>query len=188
MKIITNILNLQQPIKTRLGKSCLWGLLGIFVVSSPVFSEEEEIDATYFHPAASDYIQGNSSSASNLVAQGLTLFPEDKKLLRLKKLLDQQQEQEQEQKNQEQQNQEQQEQQDQEKNKEKEPQQEDNEQQKDPPQEDQQAEESPPTNTAEEMSQDEAEQLLDAMRQEEKNKRLQLHPVMGTPVKVDKDW
>ena len=38
------------------------------------------------------------------------------------------------------------------------------------------------------MSQDEAEQLLDAMKQEEKNKRLQLHPVMGAPVKVDKDW
>ncbi len=38
------------------------------------------------------------------------------------------------------------------------------------------------------MSEDEAEQLLDAMRQEEQNKRLQLHPVMGAPVKVDKDW
>jgi hypothetical protein len=38
------------------------------------------------------------------------------------------------------------------------------------------------------MSQDEAERLLDAMKQEEENKRLQLHPVMGAPVRVDKDW
>ncbi len=38
------------------------------------------------------------------------------------------------------------------------------------------------------MSADEAEQLLDAMRQEEQNKRMQLHPVFGAPVKVDKDW
>ena len=38
------------------------------------------------------------------------------------------------------------------------------------------------------MSQDEAERLLDAMKQEEENKRLQLRRVYGAPVKVDKDW
>ena len=38
------------------------------------------------------------------------------------------------------------------------------------------------------MNQDEAERLLDAMKQEEENKRLQLHPVLGAPVNVEKDW
>lgn len=112
--------------------------------------KETDIDATYFHPAASMYIHGDAAGASNLVARGLSLFPDDGKLKRLKELLDQQQEQEQEQENQE-------------------------EQQSEPP-------------PAEQMTQDEAEQLLDAMRQEEQNKRLQLHPVLGAPVKVDKDW
>ena len=58
-------------------------------------ADEVDVDATYFHPAASYYIHGDATSASNLVAKGLSLFPEDGKLLRLKELLDQQQEQQQ---------------------------------------------------------------------------------------------
>ena len=34
---------------------------------------------------------------------------------------------------------------------------------------------------AEEMSADEAQRLMDAMKQEEKNERLRLHPVLGRP-------
>jgi Ca-activated chloride channel family protein len=147
---------------------------------------EIDIDATYFHPAASMYIHGDSAGASNLVAQGLALFPDDGKLLRLKELLEQQNEQQNQQQNQDQ-NQEQNQQ----------PQEEEQEQQ-DQEQEDQQTprdqnqdrnqQPQPEPSSAEEMTEDEAEQLLDAMRQEEQNKRLQLHPVMGAPVEVDKDW
>ena len=137
---------------------------------------EVDIDAAYFHPAASLFIHGDTTSASNLVARGLSLYPEDGKLLRLKELLEQQQEQQKneddQQQNQDQQQEDQQDQQDQ------------NQEEQQQDQQDQQTE--PPS--AEEMSADEAEQLLDAMRQEEQNKRLQLHPVMGAPVNVEKDW
>ena len=155
---------------------------------------DPESDSSYFHPAASMYIHGESSTASNLVAQGLSLFPEDGKLLRLKELLDQQQEDQENKEKQE--NQEQQENQDQDKPKD-EPQDQENPEEppedepnenpnQDPEQQDQAQEPEPPK--AEQMSQDEAERLLDAMKQEEENKRLQMHPVMGRPVKVDKDW
>ena len=55
--------------------------------------------------------------------------------------------------------------------------------------ENQEQEQQPPEpQNADQMTKDEAKQLLDAMRQEEQNKRMQLHPVLGAPVKVDKDW
>ena len=145
-------------------------LIGTLLGTSAARADETDIDATYFHPAASHYIHGDSTSASNLVVKGLSLFPEDGKLKRLKELLDQQQEQEQNQDNQDQQQDHQEDQ----------PQNEQNDQQDQPQQ--------PEPPSAEQMSEDEAKQLLDAMRQEEQNKRLQLHPVMGAPVKVDKDW
>ena len=152
---------------------------------------EIDIDSIYFHPAASQYIHGDTASASNLVAKGLSLFPDDGKLLRLKELLDKQQEQQQNEDNQQDQQQDQQD-QNQEQQEQQDPQQDEQDQQQD--QQDQTRSNRnnrinsrrPPS--AEQMSEDEAEQLLDAMRQEEQNKRLQLHPVMGAPVNVDKDW
>ncbi|HEY5653827.1 MAG TPA: hypothetical protein VIR63_05610 [Pontiella sp.] len=152
-----------------------------------------DIDSTYFHPAASLYIHGETLSASNLVAQGLAQFPDNGKLLRLKELLEQQQEQnDQQQENQQQEDQQQQEQNDQQQQEQNDQQQEDqqdNPGQSNDSQQDQSAEQQEQqAPNAEQMTQDEAERLLDAMRQEEENKRLQLHPVMGHPVKVDKDW
>ncbi len=159
-------------------------------------AELADSDATYFHPAASLYIHGDSSNSSNLVAKGLSIFPEDGKLLRLKELLDQQQEQQQEQDNQDQQQDDQQQEQDDQQD----PQQDDQQQEQDDQQDQQEEQENqqedqnqeqqeqPEPPRAEQMSQDEAERLLDAMKQEEETKRLQLHPVMGAPIKVDKDW
>ncbi len=164
-----------------------------------------DIDTTYFHPAASMYIQGNASGASNLVHQGLAEFPDNGKLLRLKELLDQQQEQQQNQdQNNDQQNQDQnqQDQQDQEPNKDQQNQDQQNDQNQDQNQDqknqneqdpqdqqnqDQQQQQAEPPR-AEEMSRDEAERLMDAMKQDEETKRLMLQPVRGAPVKVDKDW
>lgn len=137
-------------------------------------ADNPEADSAYFHPAASLYIQGNAGDASNLVARGLAEFPNDGKLKRLKELLEKQQDQEQ------------QDQQNQEQEQDSQDQQQDDQQQDQPDQPEQQQQ--PEPQRAEQMSQDEAEQLLDAMKQEEKNKRLELHPVMGRPVKVDKDW
>ena len=148
-----------------------------------------DIDSTYFHPAASMYVHGDMDGASNLVTTGLSFFPTDGKLLRLKELLDQQQEQDQE--NQDQQGDEdQQQQQDEQQQDQNQPDDhQDQEQQENEDQQQQQNEETQPEpQRAEEMSQDEAEQLLDAMKQEEETKRMQLHPVMGRPVNVEKDW
>ena len=144
-------------------------ILILFGLAASAIADPAEVDAKYFHPAASLYIHGDSTSASNLVVKGLSIYPDDGKLKRLKELLDkppeqnkedQQQDQKQDDQQQDQQNQDQQE---------------------DQPQQ-------PEPQNAEQMSADEARQLMDAMRQEEENKRLQLHPVMGAPVKVDKDW
>ena len=76
-------------------KKLLSILLTGFAVVVTAQEIEVDIDSTYFHPAASMYVHGNSSVASNLVATGLAQFPNNGKLLRLKELLDQQQDQEQ---------------------------------------------------------------------------------------------
>jgi outer membrane biosynthesis protein TonB len=141
-------------------------------------ADDLEYDSAYFHPAASLYIQGNMAGASNLVARGLAEFPDDGKLKRLKELLENQQE--------DQQKQDQEQQEDQEQDQKQQDQEAQDQEPQDQQQNDQQQQ--PEPQRAEQMSQDEAERLLDAMKQEEKNKRLELHPVMGRPVNVDKDW
>jgi len=152
-------------------------ILILGLVAASALADSSESDSNYFHPAASLYIQGDSTAASNLVVKGLSVYPDDGKLKRLLELLKQQQEQEQQQRDQQNQN-DQQQNQDQENQQEQQPQDQEQEQQQQPPK----------PQSAEEMTEDEAKQLLDAMRQEEQNKRMQLHPVLGAPVKVDKDW
>jgi outer membrane biosynthesis protein TonB len=176
------------------------GLLTAFAAT--VCAEElmdSDADTVYFHPAASLYIHGDGAGASNLVVRGLHQFPNDAKLLRLKELLEQQQQNEQNQDDQQQdeqnpdqqqdeQNQDQQQDEQNQDQQQDDRQQEQNPDQQQNPDEQQQDNQQPNPQRAEEMTQDEAEQLLDAMKQEEENKRLQLHPILGAPVKVDKDW
>ncbi|MDZ8119245.1 hypothetical protein [Pontiella agarivorans] len=181
--------------------------IAIFTLAVSAFAQEAEIpetdiDNTYFHPAASMYIHGDAAGASNLVHTGLAQFPDNGKLLRLKELLDQQQ-QNQDQQNQDQQdqnqdqdqqNQDQQEQNNDQQNQDQQnqDQQDQNQDQQSPPEPEQPQEQNQPAQQepprAEEMSPDEAERLMDAMKQDEETKRLMLQPVMGAPVKVDKDW
>ncbi len=169
-------------------------LLSVSAFADP--AETGEVDSTYFHPAASLYIQGDTTSASNLVAKGLSIYPDNGKLKRLKELLEKQQKQDQKDKDN-QQNKDK----DKDKDKDKKKQDQDQDKKKDDKKQDQdkkqnqqenkdQQQQQPPEPqpSTEQMSKDEAEQLLDAMRQEEQNKRMQLHPVFGAPVKVDKDW
>jgi outer membrane biosynthesis protein TonB len=190
-------------------------LIMVFVVGlGSVWAEDPipEVDQTYFHPAASLYIHGDSVGASNLVVRGLSAYPGNPRLEALKKLLEQQQEnkdqnkdqnqnqdQQKNQKNKDQQKQDQQNQNNQknQQDQQKKDQQKNNQDQQNngedsnkqkpaSPEEDSGAQPTQPD--AKKMSEDEAKQLLDAMRQDEKNKRLQLQPIMGAPVKVDKDW
>jgi outer membrane biosynthesis protein TonB len=163
-----------------------------------------EIESTYFHPAAAHYIQGETAAASNLVAQGLNIDPDDQKLLELKKLIEQQQEQEQQQnkdqqqqrdkneqeeENQEQQPQDQEQEGDQQDQNREDPKQEENKGDEQNQQNEQQEQPQPaPQKEMSEMTPEEANQLLDAMKQEERNKRLRLKRVYGNPVNVEKDW
>jgi hypothetical protein len=137
-----------------------------------------------FNPAAKEYIYGNTPAASNLVEQALVKFPEDEKLLKLKKLIEEQKQ------NQDQQNQNNQNQQDQ---KNQEQQKQDQQQDQTDPsdqtdQEPQQRQPSAAPQQAGEMSEEEAKQLLDAMKQDEQDQRANLTPYLGAPVQVEKDW
>ena len=64
-------------------------------------AEEVDVDTQYFHPAASRYIQGDTAGASNLVVRGLSEYPNNGKLKRLKELLEQQEQQQNQDQNQE---------------------------------------------------------------------------------------
>jgi len=155
-----------------------------------------------FNPAAKEFIYGNTPVASNLVEQALTKFPDDEKLQKLKKLIEEQKknqdQQKQDQKNKDQNQQDQK--QDQKQDQQNQDQQNDQDQpkqdpadspdqpnpadQKEPPQDPQPAQ----PRQAGEMSPEEAQQLLDAMKQDEQDQRANLKPYLGNPVRVEKDW
>jgi len=147
-----------------------------------------------FNPSAKEYIYGNTPVASNLVEQALVKFPEDEKLLKLKKLIEQQQQK----KDQQQQKNQKQNQQKQDKEKQKQDQKQDQPDKSDasdPSKEDQSQKQNEPEKLqpaqpkqAGEMSKEEAQQLLDAMKQDEQDQRANLTPFLGGPVRVEKDW
>ena len=167
-----------------------------------------------FNPAAREYIVGNNAGASNLVTQALQQYPTDEKLQKLKELIDQQNQDQknqdqknqdqknQDQKNQDQQNQDQQNQDQQNQDQQNQDQQNQDQQNQDQQNQDQQNQDQQPekqepqeaqpsqaqSHQAGEMSEEEAQQLLDSMKQNEKDLRSDLRPFLGRPVKVDKDW
>lgn len=177
-----------------LGALCVFAFILPLTLSAQTATE-------LFNPAAREYIYGNNSVASNLVTQALGQYPTDEKLLKLKELIEQQQQDQKNQQNQDQQNQDQQDQnqdQNQDQQNQDQQQQQDQEEQ-DQQQQDQQSQEeeqepqeAQPSEAqqhqAGEMSPEEAQQLLDAMKQNEKDQRLDLKPYLGAPVRVDKDW
>jgi outer membrane biosynthesis protein TonB len=133
-----------------------------------------------FNPAAREYIYGNTSVASNLVEQALLKFPESEKLQKLKELIDQQNEKKQ--KNQPQ-NRNQPPDNPSDSSEKQNPQNPPPDPNKKPPE--QQQNQQPPAGG---MSPAEAQQLLDAMKQNERAQRADLRPYLGPPVPVEKDW
>jgi type IV secretory pathway VirB10-like protein len=170
----------------------------MFVALSSMASAQTAMQL--FNPAAKEYIYGNTPVASNLVEQALVKFPDDEKLLKLKKLIEEQkQKQDQQNKDQKQKDQKQ----DQDKNKDQKSQnqqnQQDQQQKQNEDQKQNQADQKPKPDQqqnqqpaqpkqAGEMSPEEAQQLLDAMKQDEQDQRANLKPYLGGPVRVDKDW
>lgn len=163
-------------------------ILGILSISSASAQTVLEL----FNPAACEYILGNTAVASNLVTQALGKYPADERLQKLKALIEQQQEKnEQDKKNQdEKKKEEKQQDQPSDKSDKSDPSDQENDpKEQEQEQEPQEADPSPaPPQQAGEMSQEEAEQLLDAMKQNEKDQRTNLRPYLGKPVRVDKDW
>ena len=183
--------------------------LFIFQLSSLIFlfpgSAHAETARELFNPTAKEYIVGNTAAASNLVTQALVQYPTDEKLQKLKKLIEQQkqqkdqQKQQQDQKNQDQQNKDKQKQdqkdqdqkdQEQKDQKRKDQDQKDQQQNQDQADQKQDPDQQPSAQPrqAGEMSPEEAQQLLDAMKQDEQDQRTNLKPFLGGPVRVDKDW
>ncbi len=142
-----------------------------------------------FNPAAKEYIYSNTAVASNLVEQALVKFPKDKSLLELKKLIEQQKQDQQKQQDQDQREQQKQQEQN-EDNSADQPDQSDpadQKEQKNPERQEQKAQPSHPQQAGK-MSEEEAQQLLDAMKQNEKDQRSDLRPYLGQPVRVQKNW
>ncbi len=143
------------------------------------------------HNVASEFIRGNTPVASNLVIKALNRYPEDEKLLKLKKLIEEQQQQkDQQNKDQNQQDQKQDQQQDQKQDQQQNQQQEQGQNQPDQADQQQGQDQQQPAQPkqAGEMSKEEAQQLLDAMKQDEQDQRTNLKPFLGGPVRVEKDW
>ena len=146
------------------------------------------VDHDYFHPAASAFIHGDTTTASNRVELGLQRYPNEPKLMQLKKLIEQQEQQpDSEDPSQNQQDQSQESDSSQQQTDTNDPSEPSPET---PSQSDERmtSESSPSMPQAEEMSPEEAQRLLDAMRQDEENKRSQLKPIMGAPFNVERDW
>ncbi|HNS81578.1 MAG TPA: hypothetical protein PKM67_08985 [Kiritimatiellia bacterium] len=141
------------------------------VMTCPAIAETPD---GYFNESAYLYTDKKQEKALEKVNTGLQSYPDNPKLKMLKELLEkssqQQQEQEQPQ-NQPEQNQDQQNQQ---------------------PQEEQsgqdEQQEQPQPKPSDEMSKEEAEMMLDAMKKNEKSQREQIQMLLGKPLPVDKDW
>jgi type IV secretory pathway VirB10-like protein len=204
MKPIWNIFTAREstPMKT-VGFVKIRVLCGLFIfIFSRAASAETPMEL--FNPAAREYIIGNTPTASNLVVRALQKYPNDEKLQKLKELIEQQQQQNQDQQNQDQQNQDQQNQdqqnQDQQNQEQQNQEQQNQDQQNQEEQQNQEQEQSGEEKPQEaqpsqaqpqlagQMSEEEAKQLLDAMKLNEKDQRTDLRPILGRPVRVDKDW
>lgn len=149
--------------------------------------------ADYFNLGAATFIRQDPEQALAIVNEGLLLHPEDEPLVQLKALLEQQQEQEQQQQDQQQENE--QEKEDANKSDQSDPSEEDQPQDQDqdqdqPPEEQDQQEEQPAPG---DMTEQEAEMVLDSLRQLEEAQRNELmqemiRRQMRDMPPVEKDW
>lgn len=181
----------------------------LFAAGASLSPAAQNTASNFFNEAAFLYTDQKTDEALELTKQGLARYPDDVPLIKLKELLEKQQQQEQQQQqqeqeqqqNQEQQNKDQQQNQDQQKNDEQDKQQEqeqqDDQQKKDQEkqkeqqqQQNQQQQAGQQEQRAEEMTPEEAQMLLDAMRDDEKAQRDALRMIMGAPEPPQngKDW
>lgn len=150
--------------------------------------------ADYFNYGSATFIRDDPQKALAIVLEGIEHYPDNESLLRLKELLEQQQEQQnqnnqQDRQNEQEQDQEQEQNDSNEQNEDQPDQNDEGEPEQTPPEEDQQ----PPEPTAEEMTDEEAEMVLDSLRQLEQAQREQLmREIIRQQARdmppVEKDW
>ena len=167
----------------------------IFILFFVVVQADADVENTFYHPAAAAYIEGDIAYASNQVMRGLEREPTQVKLLKLKELLEQQDDASSDRSSEQDKDtsdNEPSDQQEEESSSEQENVSSDGESPEDNTPEDateQQSNRSPAAPTlTEPMTPDEAEQLLDALRDDEQDERRKLRPIMGRPIDVEKDW
>lgn len=158
------------------------------------FLANAQSPSDYYHKTANYYIQGEKKNAKKTIEEAISKYPNDPKLKQLaakvNKLPDDKQD---KQKNQQQKNQQQKDQQ--QKDQQKKEQQQKNQQNKDQQQKDQQQKDQQNKNQQQQqqqkpqMSKENAQQILDALMQDEKNTqdKAKKQQVRGTK-KADKDW
>jgi len=122
----------------------------------------------YFHIAANYYVNANKKNAQEVITEGIKKFPNDQKLKNLASKIEELPDPEDDQNQQNQQNQDNQDQQDQ------------DQQQKDQKKDEQQ----------QQISREDAQRLLDAIAQEEKElqEKLQKKELVGNRPKIEKNW
>ena len=167
----------------------------IFSLFFVLAQADADVETTFYHPAAAAYIEGDLAYASNQVMRGLEREPTQAKLLKLKELLEQQDDASSDRSSEPQR--------DASENEPSNQEEEESSSEQDsaapdasPPADqtpeepiEQQPDMSPATPSfTEPMTQDEAEQLLDALRDDEQDARRKLRPIMGRPIDVEKDW
>jgi hypothetical protein len=181
-------------------KRSLYIMAGLLVLGASGSVRAETRSArSYFNDGASHYIKGEKEPALAAVIEGLATYTNDPELASLKILIERQQppQQQPQQKPQDQQDQEE-EKQDQQQNQDSQQQdardrQQEEEQKMGEQGDADQPREEPPQGQAqdrpaEEMTTEEARQLLDALKQQEQSAREQIRVIMGRPVPVEKDW
>lgn len=146
---------------------------------------------TYFHSAANTYCKGDMAKATQTLNEGLAKYPNDPKLNKLKKKLEEEKKKEDEKKKKEEEKKKEDEKkkQDQQKKEEDKKNQDDKDKKDDKNQDNKKEEQDKrPQPQQSKLSEKQAEQLLNALQQEEKKLQDKHKKAKGTPVKVEKDW
>lgn len=202
------VLGTNRPRKFARKLAC--GLVPALLVATTPFTSTEAADIggadKYFHRGSNNYIDKEAEKAKEICAEGLKTYPKDAKLQALKKLLEQQQKQKNQKKQQKQQNQDKQnkdqKQKDKQQNKDKqkrdkqdqkrkqnqEQQQQHQKQREQDQKSKQKRQEQGAKREAKQMKKEEAQQILDAMKEEEKAKRKKMRIMLGKPQPVEKNW
>jgi outer membrane biosynthesis protein TonB len=156
-------------------RTCLIIFMAVFFFGFTNFVKAQTAQ-DFFHLSAQQYINGNFENAGQTIAEGLAKYPNDADLKALAELLKKkQEEQKQKQKQQQEQQEKEKQKQQAQKDKEKKEQEKKKEQQKQPADKNK-------------MNKKEAEQILQALRENEKDAQKKKAPIKSDGRYVEKDW